>query len=122
MSCSNQTKLSMDYHHCSQSAKKKSFWYILLGKKRKFSYGTLGISRLANFKNRFFSSGQGVVQIKPNSVWSITVVVKVSNKKNLLFAKEKVSFSYGNLQVSRKTNLKNRPFLSGRILFESEKN
>ena len=40
-------------------------------KKVRLSYGNLRISRLANFENRSFLSGQAVVQIKPNLVWSI---------------------------------------------------
>ena len=31
-----------------------------------FSYGTLRISRITNFKNRCFLSDQGVVQSEPN--------------------------------------------------------
>ena len=30
-----------------------------------------------NFKNNSFASGQGVVQIKPNSVFSITSIVRL---------------------------------------------
>ena len=33
--------------------------------------------KLLNFKNRSFSSGQGVVQIKPNSVSSISWVTRL---------------------------------------------
>ena len=40
------------------------------------SYGTFWISRKMNFKSRSFSSGQRVVQIKPNLAWSITSVIK----------------------------------------------
>ena len=76
MSCSNQTKLGMDYHHCSQSAKKEILVYFAW-EKRNFSYGNLRISRLANFKNRSFSSGQGVVQIEQKSVWSLAILVRV---------------------------------------------
>ena len=60
---------------------KKSFCYSLPRKKVGFSYGNLRISRLENFKNRFISSGQGVVQIAPNSAWSIPCVPRVENKK-----------------------------------------
>ena len=51
-------------------------------KKVSFSYGNLRISQITNFKNRSFSSGQGVVQSEPNLVWSISCVPRVSNKKN----------------------------------------
>ena len=56
---------------------KEMFAIAFLGKKVKFSYGNLRISRIRNFKNRSFSSGQGVVQIKPNSAWSIPCVLKL---------------------------------------------
>ena len=38
-------------------------------------FGNLRFSRLANFKNRSVLSGQEVVQVKRNSVWSITSAV-----------------------------------------------
>ena len=50
---------------------KTSFSYSLPRKKVSFPYGILRVSRLANFKISSFSSGPGVVQIEPNSVWSI---------------------------------------------------
>ena len=65
MSCSNQTKLGMNYHHCSLIVKQENFWYTLLPRKK-------GIFLL---KFAFSSSGQGVVQIEPSSVWSINIVV-----------------------------------------------
>ena len=55
----------------------KKFCYSLSRKKVSCSYGNLRISQLANFKNRSFSSGQGIVQIEPNLVWSIPCVPKV---------------------------------------------
>ena len=56
---------------------KRIFGIACLGKKVSFSYGNLRISQITNFKNRSFSSGQGVVQIEPNSVWSIPCVSRV---------------------------------------------
>ena len=56
---------------------KKNFCYSLPRKKVSFSYGNLRISQITNVKNRSFLSGQGVVQIKPNSVWSIPYVPRV---------------------------------------------
>ena len=103
---------------------KKNFWYSLPRKKVSFSYGNLRISQITNFKNRSFSSGQGVVQIKPNSVWSIPCVYRVSNKKNFWYSlpRKKVSFSYGNLRISQITNFKNRSFSSGQGVFQIEPN
>ena len=46
-------------------------------KKVNFSYGNLRISQITNFKNRSFSSGQGVVQIESNSLWSIQRVPRL---------------------------------------------
>ena len=50
---------------------KGNFAIALLAKKLGFSYGNLRISQITNFKIRSFSSGQGFVQIKPNSAWSV---------------------------------------------------
>ena len=48
-----------------------------LGKKVSFSYGNSLIFQINIFKNRSFSSGQAVVQIERNSVWTIPYVPKV---------------------------------------------
>ena len=53
------------------------FAIAFLGKKVRFSYGNLRIPRITNFKNRSFSSGQGVVQSEPNWVLSIPWVPRV---------------------------------------------
>ena len=58
----------------------KNFCYSLTRKKVSFSYGLLRISRVTNFKIRYFSSGQGVVQIEPNSVCSIFAIACVGKK------------------------------------------
>ena len=60
---------------------KKNFWYSLPRKKVSISNETFWISQKRNFKNRSFSSGQGVVQIKPNSAWSITSVIRMKTKR-----------------------------------------
>ena len=49
----------------------KNFCYSLPRKKVSFSYGNLRISQITNFKNSSFLSGQEVVQINANPVWSI---------------------------------------------------
>ena len=46
-------------------------------KKVSFSYGNLLLFQINNFKNRSFSSGQGVVQMEPNSVSSIPWVTRL---------------------------------------------
>ena len=65
------------YHGYLECKTKRIFGIPCPGKKVSFSYGKLRISRIANFENNSFLSGQEVVQIKPNSVWSITFVPRV---------------------------------------------
>ena len=83
----NQTKLGMLWSipWVPRVQNRKNFWYSLPRKKVSFSYGNLRISRITNFENRSISSGQGVVQIRPNSVWSIPWVPKVQNEKNFWY-------------------------------------
>ena len=50
------------YHGCLESKTEKNFWYSLSRKKVSFSYGNWLLIQINNFKNRSFSSGQGVVQ------------------------------------------------------------
>ena len=79
-SCPYQTQLGIEYHQCNDSVKPKSCWYSLPRKKMGFHTEFCEIRELRifeNFKNSCFSSGQGVAQIKPNSVLSITSVMKV---------------------------------------------
>ena len=52
---------------CSVNGGSITYWGGTNGK----GPGNLRISRITNFKNRSFISGQGVVQIDPNLVWSI---------------------------------------------------
>ena len=100
---------------------RSNFWYSLHRKKVSFSYGTFWISRKRNFKNRSFSSGQAVVQINANPVWSIPCVVKRRNRSNFWYSlhRKKVSFSYGTFWISRKRNFKNRSFYRIKKLFKS---
>ena len=72
----NQTRYGL-YHGYLDCKTKRIFAIVCLGKKVSFSYGNLRISQKTNFKNRSFSSGQGVVQIEPYSVWSIPFVYRV---------------------------------------------
>ena len=67
------------------------------------------------FKNIEILSGQGCVQIKPDSAWSITSVIRMLNKKNFWYSlpRKKVSISYETFWISRKRNFKNRSFSSG---------
>ena len=78
-SCPNQTKLGTEYHQCNGSVKKKSCWYSLTRRKMVFHTKFCELRELRifeNFKNSCFSSCQGVAQIKPNSVLSITSVMR----------------------------------------------
>ena len=72
----NQTWCGV-FHGYLDCKTKRTLAIACLGKKVKFSYGNLRISQITNFKNRSFSSGQGVVQIEPNSVWSIQRVPRL---------------------------------------------
>ena len=60
--------------------------------------------------------------MEPNSVWIMTSVIRVQNKRNFCYSlrRKKVRFSYGNLRISRITNLKNRSFSYGQKLHEIE--
>ena len=101
----------MKYLLCTWSLK-QNFCYSLPRKKVRFSYGSLRISRIANFKNSSFLSGQEVVQINPNLVWSILLVGRIYDKRNFFYSlsSKKVSFSYGNLRLFQINNFKNRSF------------
>ena len=74
----NQTRYGVYHGYLEKSLGKK---FTLSRKKNSFLYGNLRISRITNFKNRSFSSGQGVVQIEPNSVYSIPCVPKIQNER-----------------------------------------
>ena len=78
--CPNQTKHGMEYHQCNESVKQKSFWQSVPRKKLGFHTEFCEFRELRifeNFKKFFFSSGQGVVQIKPNSAFGINSVARV---------------------------------------------
>ena len=88
----NQTRYGV--YHGYLECKTKNFCYSLSRKKVSFLYGNLRISRITNFKNRSFSSGQGVVQIEPNSVYSIPCVPKIQNERifAIAFLGKKLAF------------------------------
>ena len=71
LSKSNITRYGLS-HLYLESKIERIFAIACLGKKIRFSYGNLRISRLENFKNRSFSRGQGLAQIEPNSVWDLS--------------------------------------------------
>ena len=73
-SCPNRTKLAMEYTMCTQSVKRKEFSVQLLYKKDRFSIGNFDFFGYSIFKNIEILSGQGIVQIEPNSLWSIPCV------------------------------------------------
>ena len=104
--CSKLTKHGMENHQCNESEKQKEFFlYSLPRKKISFSYGNLRLFQIRNFKNRSFLSGQEVVQIKPNLVWSIHRVGRLWDKKN------------GPPNFSRKSSYFNRKYRHIRLLF-----
>ena len=61
----------MEYPMGIYRVKHKNFWYSLPRKKVRISIGNIDLFAYSIFKNIEFSSGQGVVQIKRNLVWSI---------------------------------------------------
>ena len=73
--CPNRTKLGMEYSVCTQSVKRKEFLsQLVLQKTSNFNRKYRPIRLLyaySIFKNIEFLSGQGVVQIEPNSLWII---------------------------------------------------
>ena len=77
-SCPNRTKLGMEYPVCTQSVKRKEFLSQLFYKKISFFNRKFRLIRLLYadciFKNIETLSGQGIVQIERNSVWSIPYV------------------------------------------------
>ena len=52
-SCSNQTKLGMEYQQCNLHVKQKKIGIACLGKVS-FSYGNLRLFQISKFKNRSF--------------------------------------------------------------------
>ena len=64
------------YHGCLE-CKKKNYCYSLPRKKVNFSYRNLLLFQISKFKNRSFSSGQGVVQSEPKWVRSIPWVPRL---------------------------------------------
>ena len=73
---SNQTRYG-EFHAYLECNAKRIFAIAFLGKKLEFLYGKLRLFQINNFKNRSFSYGQGLVEIKPNSVWSIPCVPRL---------------------------------------------
>ena len=76
---SNQTRYGVSHVYPECKTKRvfgtaclEKSWYFI----RKFAIISNRI-RLLNFKNRPLSSGQEVIQIKSNSVWSILCVPRV---------------------------------------------
>ena len=85
-----------------ESKTKKNFCHSSSRKKVRISIGNFDLFAYPIFKNIEILSDQGVIQIEPNSVWSITFVPRVSNEKKKFchsLPRKKVSFSYGILQL-----------------------
>ena len=91
-------------------------------KKNSFSYGNLRFFQISNFKNRSFLSGQEVLQIEPNLVWSIPNVGRLWDKKNgpPNFSRKKVRISIGNIDFFNFSIFKNIEFLSRQGVIQSE--
>ena len=73
----NQTRcrVSLVYLECKT---KRSFAIACVGRKLAFHTEIcLLLFQINNFKKRSFSSGQGVFQTQPNSVWSIPRVPRM---------------------------------------------
>ena len=63
--------------HVYLESKTERIFGILPRKKVRISIGNIDFLAYSIFKNIKISSGQGVVQIKPNVVWSIPYVSRV---------------------------------------------
>ena len=72
----NQTGYGV-YHGCLESKTERIFGLACLGQKLVFHTEICYYFEQNSFKNRSFSSGQGVVQSEPNRVWSIPWVPRV---------------------------------------------
>ena len=101
---------------------KKNFWNSLPRKKVSFSIGNFELFAYSIFKNIEISSGQGVVQIEPNSVSSIPWVTRLENKKNFWnsLPRKKVSFSIGNFELFAYSIFKNIEISSGQGVVQIE--
>ena len=72
----NQTGYGV-YHGCLESKTERIFAIACLGKKLVFHTEMCNYFEYLIFKYSIFLSGQGVVQIEPNSVLSIPWVLRV---------------------------------------------
>ena len=123
---SNQTRYVLSLVYIV--SKNKKFCNTLPRKKVSISYGNVRFFsnnlRLLNFKNRPFSSGQGLVQIEPNSVWSIPCVPRVKNITNFWYSlpRKKVLISIGNIDFFAYSSFKNIEILSGQGVVRIEPN
>ena len=72
----NQTEYGV-YHGCLESKTERIFGIACLGKKLVFHTETCDYFQYLILKKKYFLSGQGVVQIERNLVWSIPCVARV---------------------------------------------
>ena len=103
---------------------KKNFCYSLPRKNVCFTYGNLRISRITNFKIGLFHQVKELFEVNQIHIPDYQYYLSFNAKKmvRLNFLEKKVSFSYGNLRISRITNFKNRSFLSDQGVVQSEPN
>ena len=72
----NQTRYGVS-HGCLDCKTERIVIIARLEKKFRISIGNIDFLAYSIFKNIEISSGQGVVQIEPNLVWSIPCVSRV---------------------------------------------
>ena len=101
-----------------------SFWYSLPRKKVRISIGNIDFFAYSIFKNIEISSGQGVVQIKPNLVQSIPWVPRVRNRKSFWYSwpRKKVRTSIGNIDFFAYSIFKNIEISSGQGVVQIKPN
>ena len=89
------------YHGCLECKTKRIFVIACPGKKVRISIGNIDLFAYSIFENIEISSGQGVVQIRPNLVWSIPWVPRVNNKMNFWYSlpRKKDRISIGNIDL-----------------------
>ena len=120
---SNQTRYRV-FRVYLESRTKRIFAIACLGKKFVFQSEISSYSLILFLKNIEILSGQGVVQIKPNSLWSIPCVPRVYNKKNFCYSlpRKKVRISIGNIQLFAYSIFKNIEILSGQGVVQIKPN
>ena len=107
MSFSNQTELGMDYHHCSQSAKKKKFGIFCLGKKGIFHTEICEFRDSRILKIGLFHRVKELFKLNKIGMESRHSSQSLKQKEfffGIACLGKKFKFSYGNLHFFHRVN------------------